>query len=250
MKTYAVGDIHGRLDLLMLALEKIEAHARGEVARLIFLGDYIDRGEESRAVVSVLKELEQSPNVHCLLGNHEEMMLVAIRGRDPRDLNRWINSGGDETVRSYGGRGLGDLSDLDVLPEEHAAWFESLPTLISDHNRIYVHAGLMPRVPAIDQDDEIKLWIRERFLRAKNLKAFPDGKHIVHGHTPQWKGKPDADQPELLDHRTNLDTGAYATGALTVGVFDFERPGGPTELLVARIQATHLDPTSPATLID
>ncbi|HWA60379.1 MAG TPA: hypothetical protein VG939_03350, partial [Caulobacteraceae bacterium] len=95
---------------------------------------------------------------------------------------------------------------------------------------IYVHAGLAPKTPLGRQSEDVCLWIRERFLRArpKDLEA-----HVVHGHTPVWEGKPDFTLPELLPHRTNLDTGAFASGVLTIGVFDPAEPGGPVEVLRA-----------------
>jgi serine/threonine protein phosphatase 1 len=108
-----------------------------------------------------------------------------------------------------------------------------------------VHAGLAPKTPFHRQSEETCLWIRERFLRAR-ARDF-DG-HIVHGHTPLWDGKPDFTQPELLAHRTNLDTGAFASGVLTVGCFDDASDGGPVELLRAvgapqpRPKAEILDP--------
>ena len=91
-----------------------------------------------------------------------------------------------------------------------------------------MHAGLEPGVPLGLQDEATLLWIRGPFLRAP-AEAFEA--HVVHGHTPLWDEKPEAAEPELLAHRTNLDTGAYFTGVLTVGVFDPAAPGGPIELL-------------------
>ena len=231
MLTYAIGDIHGRYDLLLRALDEIGHHAGGGVARIVFLGDYIDRGLWSRDVVKVLMELDRLPNITCLKGNHEQMLIDAVRGRDTGDVTSWLISGGAETIKSYGGAGAGAISDLDLIPEDHVQWMEALPTLLSDQRHIFVHAGLKPRVKAERQDDAVRLWIREKFLRAKNLQAFPDGKHIVHGHTPHWEGKPDASLPELLSHRTNLDTGAFFTNVLAVGVFDPERSGGPLQVL-------------------
>jgi serine/threonine protein phosphatase 1 len=125
--------------------------------------------------------------------------------------------------------GLTD-TDFEAIPGTHLAWMDALPIIAFDPHRVYVHAGLMPDVSMNDQDETACLWIREKFLRAK-ADRFPDRKHIVHGHTPSWVGKPDPSKPELLPHRTNLDTGAYATGVLTVGVFDMAEPGGPVDTI-------------------
>ncbi len=224
---YAVGDIHGRLDLLETALLEIEAHMDGRKGKVIFLGDYVDRGPESRGVIELLINARKAGAV-CLKGNHEEMMLRACRGDRDAAL-RWIFHGGDATLLSYGASGQAD-DTLNLVPQSHLDWLSSLPTMAVDDHRVYVHAGLMPKVPIEKQDDESLLWIKEKFLRA-GKRDFRDVDHIVHGHTPYWAAKPNADQPELLPHRTNLDTGAFLTGVLSVGVFDAERPGGPTTVL-------------------
>ena len=133
------------------------------------------------------------------------------------------------------------------VPAEHIRWMSSLPRTTGDQHRIYVHAGLMPGTPAHRQKDDTCLWIRERFLlgRPGDFEA-----HIVHGHTPVWEGKPDPAEPELLEHRTNIDTGAFATGVLSVAVFDADRPGGPIEVLKitgprnARFVADPADPAA------
>lgn len=224
---YAVGDIHGRLDLLEAALLQIETHLDGRRGKLIFLGDYVDRGPESCGVIELLIKAREAGAV-CLKGNHEEMMLRAFRG-DQDDAVHWIFHGGDATLISYGATGRAD-DTLRRVPQAHLTWLESLPTSAADDHRVYVHAGLMPNVPIEQQDDEALLWIKEKFLRA-GKRAFKDVGHIVHGHTPYWASKPNAEEPELLAHRTNLDTGAFLTGVLSVGVFDAALPGGPIKVL-------------------
>jgi serine/threonine protein phosphatase 1 len=99
-----------------------------------------------------------------------------------------------------------------------------------DAHRLYVHAGVVPSTPVESQDKRALLWIRETFLSAK-AATLPC--HVVHGHTPRWRKKPDPARPELLPHRTNLDTGAYFTGVLSIGVFDDVQAGGPLEILSA-----------------
>jgi serine/threonine protein phosphatase 1 len=224
--TYAVGDIHGRLDLLKSAVEAIVEHAKGERFRMVFLGDYVDRGPDSRRVIELLMNLQRVGPVVCLKGNHEELMLKAVVERVEGTLPVWLENGGRATLRSYGLEP--DLEASDRIPSEHVRWLSSLPLTTADPHRIYVHAGFAPGVALHRQKEHTCLWIRERFLQSHpgDFEA-----HVVHGHTPLWSGKPDPAEPELLEHRTNLDTGAFATGVLSVGVFDAEVPGGPVEVL-------------------
>ena len=228
---YVVGDVHGRDDLLCDLLAQIDAHATGRPHHLIFLGDYIDRGPDSPAVVERLIALQQArpPGaVVCLRGNHEQMALDALTAGGGWQLNLWRRNGGDATLSAYGTDA--DEPDLTRFPEEHRTWMAGLPHLHRDSRHIYVHAGLEPNTPIEEQDAEAFLWIREAFLRAPP-GSFPA--HVVHGHTPEWADKPDWAEPELLPYRTNLDTGAYATGVLTAGVFDRSGRGGPSAVLSA-----------------
>lgn len=227
--TYAVGDIHGRFDLLEAALAVIERHSRGVKRRIVFLGDYIDRGPDSRKVVERLMALREAGDVVCLKGNHEELAVTALTERRARDLSRWRAYGSGPTLRSYGAAEGQDPAD--AVPREHVRWMASLPLTTADPHRIYVHAGLAPNTALRQHDPSIFLWIREAFLRA-DARDFD--LHVVHGHTPQWEGKPDPAAPELLSHRTNLDTAAFASGVLTIGVFERESAGGPVEVLTAR----------------
>jgi serine/threonine protein phosphatase 1 len=217
--TYAIGDIHGRLDLLLEAKAAIAACAGRTPHRVICLGDYVDRGPHSKGVVETLMALSAARGWICLKGNHEDMMIQALRPDRRGGAARWISNGGDETLASYGAGGV---------PDEHLDWIEALPLFHQDTHRLYVHAGVKPGVPLEDQDPETLMWIRDAFLAAP-AKALP--RHVVHGHTPQWRGKPDLSAPELLPHRTNLDTGAVWTGVLSVGVFEDARAGGPIEVM-------------------
>jgi serine/threonine protein phosphatase 1 len=225
---YVIGDIHGRFDLLQRAEAEIARHAGGSAHKIICLGDYVDRGPQSAQVLEHLIAAERERGVVCLKGNHEVMMLEACKDRG-QALDRWLTYGGDATLASYGLGGLAD-KDFEAIPASHLAWIDGLSAIAFDTHRVYVHAGLMPDVAFDNQDEDTLLWIREKFLRAK-ADRFPDGKHIVHGHTPSWAGKTDMSTPELLPHRTNLDTGAYTTGVLTIGVFDTAIPGGPIETI-------------------
>ena len=225
---FAIGDIHGRLDLTTAALEAIEERAAAaESFRVIFLGDYVDRGPESRGVVELMMKLSRDHRYVCLKGNHEAMMLLCLSGGTTDDYGHWMDNGGRQTIESYGAQDWDDA--IAAVPAEHLRWMRSLPLTSGDGHRIYVHAGLMPGAPFDRQTEQSCLWIRERFLKA-HAHQF-DG-HIVHGHTPQWAGKPQPGEPELLSHRTNLDLAAYSTGRLCVGVFDADRPGGPVEMIM------------------
>jgi serine/threonine protein phosphatase 1 len=223
--TYAVGDVHGRLDLVERAFARIAAHAGARPHRAIMLGDYIDRGPESAGVIEFLIRRQAQAELVCLKGNHEDMMLRAVADEDG-GLRAWLANGGRETLRSYGARPDGDFRR--AIPAAHVEWLSALPLAATDPHRIFVHAGLAPRVPLSLQDEATLLWIRRPFLEAP-AGAFEA--HVVHGHTPLWEGKPDPAEPERLAHRTNLDTGAYFTGVLSVGAFDAAAPGGPIEVL-------------------
>jgi len=202
-------------------LEAIERHADKQPYRLVFLGDYVDRGPNSAKVVAWVRELQAtSPaDVICLKGNHEDMLLQAI-GR-PLGTFCWIENGGDAAMASWGVQDPIDIP-LDVL-----AWMEALPTLWEDDKRYFVHAGLYPGLDIPRQTDQYKLWIRDKFLDSD----FDFGKHVVHGHTPDIKGL------QLFANSTNLDTGAVFGGPLTAGVFTNEQ-GSPIAFIQARTDGT------------
>lgn len=189
----------------------------------------IDRGPDSRTVIDLLMDLQKRGLAICLKGNHEASLLNALSDGSQSALASWLAWGGRETLHSYGA----DVGDdpAQAIPRAHLNWLAGLALTTADNHRIYVHAGLAPGVPFERQTEAALLWIREPFLRAK-AKAFDT--HIVHAHTPHWAGKPDPAMPELLPHRTNLDTMAYASGVLTIGVFDPDRPGGPIAVLTAQ----------------
>jgi serine/threonine protein phosphatase 1 len=241
-RTYAIGDVHGRLDLVERAVEMIAEHVGNAPFRVIFLGDYIDRGPDSRGVIDLLMDLQKRWPVVCLKGNHEELMLQALNEPSGGRMSRWLEYGGVHTLASYG---VDENSDLmEGIPREHVRWLSGLPRTTGDGHRIYVHAGLAPGTPIHRQKEQTFLWIRERFLQAK---ASDFEAHVVHGHTPIWEGKPDPAAPELLEHRTNIDTAPFATGVLSIAVFDAERPGGPVEVLQVRGKAMgRIVPDEPA----
>jgi serine/threonine protein phosphatase 1 len=207
--TYAIGDLHGCAEALESLLDRIEAHGAGR-RRLVFLGDYIDKGSESARVIGILRRLQaQDPDaIVCLMGNRESALLRAVH--DPRRAEEWIRTGGRRTLESYGVARAADL------PAPELGWIAGLKTVHEDALRYYVHAGFRPGRPGIDPSVKARLWIREPFLSAE----YDFGKHVVHGHTPCSTGTPD-----IHRYRTNLDTDVVRTGRLTAAVFDRTHPG-------------------------
>jgi len=212
--TYAIGDIHGSYTKLANLLRHCTDHCGGNTARLVFLGDYVDRGKRSREVVSLLIETQRSRpgQVVCLMGNHEHMLLAAADGQDEA---MWLYNGGETTLQSYG---VGRAADL---PPEHLAWFANLPAADCDERRFFVHAGIMPGIPLAQQRKDVLLWIREPFLSDEN----DHGLYVVHGHTPRISGKPD-----IRHNRCNLDTLCFGGKPLTCGVFDYTQ-AAPVDIL-------------------
>lgn len=212
MRTYAIGDIHGMLRLLHEALAWIRADAADEPSRVVFLGDYVDRGPSSRQVLAVL--IVGPPAGQgwvCLRGNHEQMMVDALA--NPRqDAGPWLDNGGTETMRGY--RIAGHVEDAELA--KHAEWAASLPYRFEDEHRHYVHAGFRPGVPVERQVPEDMLWIRSVFHHSR----FDFGKPVIHGHTPQR-------DVEIERRRINLDTGACFGGALSVALWLDGQAGRP-----------------------
>lgn len=220
---YAVGDIHGRYDLLTRMLELIVADVNVSPSEqppmLIFLGDYVDRGPRSAEVVESMIWLRhrQEFEVRLLKGNHEQAMSGFLA--DPMENAAWIGYGGDATLMSYGVRvprpldrgALTEVRDqlIEKLPSEHRAFLEDLETMVVVGDYAFVHAGVRPGVPLESQEPEDLLWIRREFLNSTG----PFEKIIVHGHT--WE--PEA---QVFSHRLGIDTGAYATGLLTAARID------------------------------
>jgi serine/threonine protein phosphatase 1 len=202
--TYAVGDIHGALHKLENLIARCERHADGRPTTFVFVGDYIDRGPQSRGVIQTLIELEQKMPGHvvALMGNHEAMLLSIIDGNDP--VEDWLPQGGAQTLRSYG------VTDVGQLPREHVDWLRALRLSYDDGRRFFVHAGIDPDLALDAQREHDLLWIREPFLSDER----DHGRLIVHGHTPVDDGI-----PELRPNRLDLDTGAGYGGPVTAAVF-------------------------------
>lgn len=211
---YAIGDIHGRADLLDDLLERVEndtkAHPDDHIRRLVFLGDYIDRGSASRAVIDRLLQRPLSGfSAIYLKGNHEQAMLDFVDGYS--DGQSWLAYGGAQTLMSYGIAAVGQSSEalrvsfLDALPMEHLDFLRGCVLHYDAGDYVFVHAGTRPGVALEAQDPLDLLWIRENFLEVS--EALP-GRVVVHGHTI-------CRTPQNLAHRINIDTGAFFSGRLT-----------------------------------
>jgi serine/threonine protein phosphatase 1 len=216
--TYVIADIHGRYDLLSEALAEITLRSRGEAAEIVMLGDYVDKGPDSKGVIDLLLAgVDAGWNLVTLKGNHDALMVEALH--DPSKMAAWMGKGGDAALASYGG-------DLAAVPASHIGWLDRLQLLHVDAHRLYVHAGVDPELP-LDQQCEATL------LCKRYPSEFSGGfgtLHVIHGHDNHPEG------PLLYEGRTNLDTLAWRTGRLTVGVFDDDRPGGPIDFIVIRGQ--------------
>lgn len=220
-RIYAIGDIHGRDDLLKGLLAQIrqdDARRGGAPGELIFLGDLMDRGPDSATVIDRLMTLcEDQRGIRLLLGNHEEVFLAALRGEE-KALRGFIRMGGRETMLSYGitpeAYDAADYAELAALlraavPTAHRSFIESFEDMVVAGDYVFVHAGIRPGVALEEQHPSDLRWIREDFLRAK----APFGKVVVHGHTI-------AKEVVELPHRIGIDTGAYRFGTLTAMGFE------------------------------
>ncbi len=215
-RVYAVGDVHGRADLLEPLLGWIaEDHAgRGGEATLtiVFLGDLIDRGPASAKVIDLLVGADRVAAEHHVLGGNHEEMLLAILGGESEGVVAWLDHGGAETLESYGVDPARFWDDPDALPRvlrsaipsRHLALLRALRDQVRIGDYLFVHAGIRPGVPLDEQTGRDLRWIRKEFLTS----AADHGPVVVHGHTIVPK----------VDYRHNriaIDTGAYRTGRLT-----------------------------------
>ncbi|MEM9234283.1 MAG: metallophosphoesterase family protein [Pseudomonadota bacterium] len=215
----AVGDIHGRADLLERLLRRLEKKIAGRPHQTVFLGDYVDRGAESREVLNMLLGYQDRfPDTVFLKGNHEQVMLDFLAA--PDENAEWLDWGGAETLTSYGVKvgGAPDLMALrdafaEALPDSHFQFLMSLPSLYEVGAYVFVHAGVDPHRSVDEQSERDLLWIRGSFLEAG--EEHFDGRIIVHGHTPVKKA-------ENLPWRINVDTGAFWSSRLTAVMLDGE----------------------------
>ena len=217
---YAVGDVHGRIDLLMPLIDRLftDAVARMDESRgaaeLVFVGDLIDRGPDSRSVIEFVSAIRDWPEIEpiFLVGNHELMLLQFLH--DPVQGRRWLRHGGYETCLSYGLNRMGDLGDADQLRRiaedlkgemgPHLDFIENLRPWHLNGNVLLTHAGAEPALPPAEQPIEALVWGAPEFQR----KSREDGLWVVYGHAI-------VEQPSVRQGRIPIDTGAYRTGRLT-----------------------------------
>jgi serine/threonine protein phosphatase 1 len=219
-RIYAIGDIHGRADLLSELFTRIDDDLRARPIAdsiQVFLGDYIDRGPNSRRVIDLLIARRRRRDVLFLKGNHEDFVLRFLS--DPTVLPAWQDIGGIPTLLSYGVmRTRGDDPESqqkvstalrDAMPDSHRRFIGGLAVSFTCGDFFFVHAGVRPGIPLQRQSQRDLLWIRDDFL----LHEGDFGMVVVHGHTPLYK-------PDIRSNRINIDTGAYATGQLTCLVLE------------------------------
>lgn len=222
--TYAIADLHGRSDLLEKAIAAIEADGAGSGGAVVFLGDYVDRGPDSRGVVERLMAGPADPDAwawHCLKGNHEHIMVQCLR-RPEMITTFWERNGGIHTLLSYGVTTSDTIKEAARrVPHSHIAWLEALPLMHVDEHRVFVHAGVVDGVP-LEEHEPLKVM---EMLYPLGADGGHGHRHVVHGHDQAEEG------PELWARRSNLDTLAWITGRLVVGVFDDNRAGGPTRFI-------------------
>lgn len=234
-RVYAVGDIHGRLDLfseMIRAIEQDDAARRPARTTVILLGDLIDRGPDSAGVVAAARDWQRRRKVRIIAGNHEEMLLLSLESEDV--LRTFLRHGGRETVLSYpidpDAYLAADFAGVQALmraaiPPSDIAFISAFEGAIRIGNYLFVHAGIAPGVPLEDQRENDLRWIREPFL------SHP-GDHgcvVVHGHTI-------TEEPQLRPNRIGIDTGAFSSGRLTALVLD----GTDRWLIEARDAGTEL----------
>jgi serine/threonine protein phosphatase 1 len=224
VRPYVVGDIHGCSALLDQMVDLISRDLEANPARdsvTVTIGDYIDRGPDSRGVLDRLVRNPFPTPFVALKGNHEALFETFLS--DPSVAEAWRRLGGLETLHSYRipvtqmmrGKNYEQASKAlrNAVPEEHLRFLESLRTSMTVGRYFLCHAGVRPGIPLDRQSDQDLLWIRDPFLNSK----ADFGKVIVHGHTP-------TERPEVLPNRINIDTGAFATGRLTCVVLEESKP--------------------------
>lgn len=193
-RVFIVGDIHGCLDMLKRLIDKIEWRPKND--RLIFLGDYVDRGRDPKGVIDFLLELkEESDLVQCLMGNHEDLFLDYL---ETGDLKLFLHNGGETTLISY------ELNGKTHIPDNHISFLKSLDTIIEFEDYYIVHAGFRPAVDIHSQSLQDLLWIRDPFI----FSEYDFGKKVIFGHTP-------FSSPLQMENKIGLDTGAVYGNQLT-----------------------------------
>lgn len=221
-RVYAIGDIHGQAALLddLLGMIERDGMGRPENNVLVFIGDYVDRGADSKGVIEQLLSLQSDFTAHFLRGNHDQALLDFLS--DPSSFPVWKDYGAEETLASYGVPTPVSEDEADLrqtrdrlrqsLPPSHLQFFEALKLSETIGDYFFAHAGVRPGTPLDKQEERDLMWIRDEFLNSR--AEF--GKIIVHGHTP-------ANAPQVRRNRIGIDTGAYLTGRLTALVLEGTR---------------------------
>ncbi|KQQ60886.1 hypothetical protein ASF69_00065 [Rhizobium sp. Leaf311] len=216
---YAIGDVHGRLDLLKQAETNIaqDIASTGKDGLVVLLGDFIDRGPMSAQIINhLMTKSEHQLKRLPLVGNHEDVFLRYLE--NPEKHKKWLELGGEQTLASYGldvhsaafrqTRLKGRLKELltEAVPEAHKRFLDSLPICLKIADKLWVHAGIRPGIALEQQSDDDMIWIREPFLsKGPELKDLI----VIHGHTVR-------EQPDPGPQRIGIDTGAFYTGKLTI----------------------------------
>jgi len=218
LRVYAIGDIHGRADLLDRLHDKIEADLATAPAKtvIVYLGDYVDRGPDSHGVIERLTRSRfAGVEIVALLGNHEDMLLQFLDA--PYGASLWLSNGGDATLNSYKVKVPASFDELlltqrallGIMPRHHKQFLGSLPEQVQFGDYLFVHAGIKPGLPLDRQSREQMIWIRDVFLDSET----DHGLIVVHGHTI-------VHEVEWRPNRIGVDTGAYTTGRLTALVLE------------------------------
>ena len=242
LRLYAIGDVHGCIDKLQSVYHWIDTDltARPPIDwRLIHLGDYVDRGPDSKAVIEAVMRRVSDHRAYALFGNHERQFLDYLGSADSETFSNWITYGGMATFQSYGVELKGepvygafdDLKERTALredllakvPKAHVNFMTTLPYVLRFGDFVFAHAGIRPGVSLDDQEPQDLIWIREPFLSS----AEDHGAVVVHGHTPRRV-------VEIRPNRIGIDTGAVFGGPLTCLVLEgprrsILRPGGPVD---------------------
>lgn len=228
LRLYAIGDVHGCADLLADMHARIDADLTARPVddfRILHLGDYIDRGPDSRGAVEIALARHRDGRCHCLRGNHEQFLIDCLTGAGADSLDLWLMNGGDATLDSYGvevASLLGARSAYSVallgqrlaqaIPPGHRQFFLGLPLLMRIGDYAFVHAGIRPGRALDDQEARDLIWIREPFLADPRLHPAV----VIHGHTP-------VREVEIRLNRIGIDTGAVFGGELTCLVLEDDR---------------------------
>lgn len=221
MKYVAISDIHGHRDELQALMGHLKHEVDFNEAHFVFLGDYVDGGKDVRNVIEDCMAYEKLyPHWTFLYGNHEDMMLDALRHKSVKyhDYYQWYGQGGKETARSYYPEGLTPyemalIKPSDYIPTDHLDWIESRPSVLETEEFIFVHAGLLPNHTVEQTPLEDRLWIRSKFYNSR----YDWGKRVIFGHTFM-------EQPFVRFNMIGIDTMARSGGSLCAAILDSEHP--------------------------